>query len=759
MEMMSPPTTTAEAPNNARGRATRPSASRIPRMERGVALLSVAALSAICALVPLIFNRRYYYYDDTQNASIGFWSYAGQELLAGRFGWLQPELWVTGNGALDAQHGNWSPILMIVSIVAALSNNLGLFAIILKVILIVLASVGVYLLARTYVPPPWAVVAGLLVPLNGVTTYIDAPSWTVILFSLAVLPYLWWSLRRIDDFGPAPAVVFALLAIGLGFAQTVIMVAIVIGVALIETLWARRYTASIMTGAVGAAGILFALAVFLPGALSSTVTFRDSSTGLIGNDEVMGGSLSTLGLAQFPTARPEMNWTWGDVAPVPFAYVTWILVLLAFVRWSRDLPRTREFYALLIAGVAAFLLISGPTLLGPTRMPFRYYPLLALAAVIMAVIILSRVDASRWQVTPPRIVIATLVLGWGFYASLSNDPSHWLEAAGGLGVCLLATGVVLLSIRRSHPARRWHVPSAIAIGTIAVTLVQHALFPSPPTWDFGQPTARAALASVQEAAIAPSVVVGTLKAGDETAAEYARELLLGNAWLIGDNGVQNLYSSLGRKGYTDRFCLDYLGQSCPAYLTELFSPQPTTGLLLVDQLGINSIVLTNDVASARSELVPGLGDARAPEGWHVAELGAFTETWVRDGRAECVNNGVTWTTAGVDATLVSATAEKLVLKVNSVPSQGGQVVFCRMDWPGFETDSTGATIEEVDGYLLSLALTPQTAGTVVTINYEIPGKTAVLASLLGVLVLFAGSLVYWVVLRVRRREPTSDHDS
>lgn len=718
----------------------------------------VGVLAATIALIPLIFDPRFYYYDDTQNASIGFWSYAGKEILAGRFSWLQPELWVTGNGALDAQHGNWSPILMAVSVAASLFNNLGLFAIVLKVTLIVVASIGAYLLARTYVPPAWAMVAGVLVPLNGVTSYIDAPSWTVLLFSLAVLPYLWWSLRRIEAFGPAPAVVFALLAIGIGFVQTVIMVAIVIGIALAETLVIRRYKESIMVGAVGAIGALFALVVFLPGALSSSVTFRDSSTGLISNDEILGGGLSTLGLAQFPTARPEMNWHWGDIAPVPFAYVTWILVLLAFVRWSRGVPRTREFFTMIGGAIAVFVLIAGPTLLGPTRLPFRYYPLLALALVVVTVIVLARTDADRWQVTPRRVLVALAILGWGSYAAFSNAPDRWLEAAAGLGVSLLATAIVIVAVRlririarSAGPTGRWAVPAAIVIGTVAVTLVQHAAFPSPPVYDFGQPTQRSALAAVQADAVAPSVVVGTLRGGDEAAAEYARELLLGNAWLIGDTGMQNLYSSLGRKGYTDRFCLDYLGQSCPTYLTELFSPQPTTGLLLVDQLGINSIVLTSDVAAARGDLIPGLGDDQAPAGWHVEGVSTFTETWVRDSPAGCAENGIAWMSDGVDVSLVSASNERLVLRVNSVPEEGGQVAFCRMSWPGFTTDSVGASVEDVDGYLLAVHLEPASANTETTIQYQVPGWNAVQASLIGMLVLFAAALVYWFVVTYRRR--------
>jgi hypothetical protein len=721
-------------------------------VSEGGALLLVGALALVVALVPLLYNRRFYYIDDTQTYSVGLWDYTGRMLRDGGLTWVQPEFWLAGNAALDAQHGNLSPIAWAISLIVAYSSHVGLAATGIKIFWLVAASIAVYLLARTYVDRPWAILAGVLAPLNGVTTYIDAPSWTVLLITFALVAFFWWSLRKMAAITPLPAIGIAVLAVGLGFVQTVILIGIVLLATFVEHLLRKDRVAVWLTALVGAVAVAYAVVVFLPGALTSSVTFRDSAG--FANDEIMGGSLGTLAISQFPTANPEMSWSWGTIAPVPFAYVSWALVLAFFVPWRRLAPVPARIWILLGMGAVLVLLYVGPPLVGPTRMPFRYYPLLALVMLLLLAIGCAAAQRDGWRVTAPRVAGAGAVIGWGAYATFSNAPESVPQVLAGLVVNIVATvSVIAIVRRRPYQSRsRWLV-SAVLIGTVLVTGVQHYFFPAAPVYDFALPSEKADFQAVQPEAVAPSVVVGTLRFGDGVETAYAQELLLGNAWLMNDAGVQNLYSSLGRRGYSDRFCIDFLGQTCPEFLTDLFSEQPSTGQLLVDQLGINTLILTRDTAERRPELLAqtSVGSSSLP-GWHMADRGRYTETWVRDTSAECVEGGMTWASAGVDARVTSSTGESLVLEVEAVPAEGGTVAFCRMQWPGHAA-SAGSVIA-IDDYLLGVRLTPEDLGEVV-ISYDVPGEWAVLGAS-GALVAFAvGAVALWGVDRHRRRESRS----
>ncbi|MDQ1127886.1 hypothetical protein [Microbacterium sp. SORGH_AS_0888] len=721
------------------------------RVERGKKLAALmpgwplaAVLGGIISLIPLLFNHRFYYVDDTQTYSVGLWNDIGAKLLDGTLGWLNPGAWLAGNHALDAQHGLWSPILLAISAAAAHSANLGVLATAVKIGWLMAATVGAYLLTLTFVTRRrWALVGGVAAPLNGVTSYMDAPSWTVLLITLALLAFLGWSLRRIDRFTAIPACVFGMLVVGLGFAQSVIMAAVLFAAVCITEVLSRRWRNVTQILIAGAATALFALAVFLPGMLSSSVTFRDSSG--VGNDELMGGSLGTFALGQFPTAFPEMTWSWGAVAPVPFAYVSWMLALAALLPWRRVWGSRAQLTSLAIVAVITALLLLGPTLIGPTRMPFRYYPLLSLTVAVLLAVGFSVADESGWRLTRSRLWIIVAILAWGGFATFSNAPSRTDALVLGLGSASIACACAVITIR----LRRQFLTSALVFGCALVAFAQHAVFPSAPVYDFSLPSARADFQNVQSAAIAPSVVVGTLRNGNDETPGYTRELLLGNSWLLSNAGVQNLYSSLGRRGYSDTFCIDFLGQTCPTFLTSLFSAQPTTGQLLVDQLGINSVIVTADVASQRNQLLPTLGDQQTPTGWHVETRGVYTETWVRDSRATCDEGGITWQSGGVSSTLVSSTSDSVTIHVDAVSEGSGRVAFCRMQWPGFQA-SNGAKVLSIDGYLLGVEVGSADVGRDVTLSYHLPGEHVITGALVVTAVLPLASVLLAFVWRRRR---------
>ena len=77
---------------------------------------------------------------------------------------------------------------------------------VVKLGFVVVGVVGVYLLARSYdAPPAAAYVAAVLAPMGGMTQYLDLPSWAAAEMIWALLPWVWWALRRTMLRGCQPA--------------------------------------------------------------------------------------------------------------------------------------------------------------------------------------------------------------------------------------------------------------------------------------------------------------------------------------------------------------------------------------------------------------------------------------------------------------------------------------------------------------------------------------------------------------------------
>src|SRR3954454_19434087 len=234
------------------------------------------------------------------------WSRIGERLLTGHWGFLDPSGWMTGDYALDSQYGNWSPILLAISVFAAMSSNLLVFNLVLKLVLLSAGALGFYVLARSFgASRPWSAVVGMLVPFNGTTFYIDAPSWDILLLVWAVFPWFWAGLRAIPRRGPVWALVAGYLLVSLGFVQGVIAGGLAIVAVLVELLVQRRWRDLPWVIVAGVGAVLTAVIVFLPSALSASVTWRGSSG--VRNDSMMVGTFDELVTSHVLSANPPVS--------------------------------------------------------------------------------------------------------------------------------------------------------------------------------------------------------------------------------------------------------------------------------------------------------------------------------------------------------------------------------------------------------------------------------------------------------------------
>lgn len=714
-------------------------------------LVATGLLTALLAAVPLLWNRRFYFQDDTENGAFGVWYHLGESLLSGRIPVLDPSVWSSGNFLAEGQWGTWSPLMMLVGITTYLSTNAVATMTAIKIAFLVIAAVGVFLLARSYgVRAELAGIAGVAVTLNGFTVYFDGPSWVTGLIVWSLVPYFWLMLRRLVRGTDLPVWAFlcGYAIVTIGYIQGTFAIGFVLLAVGIDALVRRNWRAALTVVGVGVALVLVAVTVFLPGLLTGSVTNRAVS--IVGNDGMMSTDIAGLLSSTIATGYPQVaSWWWtGPTATSPMLYIAWFLPVLFFVDWKKIAgvrPMLRDVSILLLLSLFYVLL---PTVIGPLRYPVRFVPYVAMAAVLLTVILLQHGWVRR--ISPRRLGAAVLAIAVGAYLAWAQLPTHVLPLVAAVLLSLGGLVLLWLTLRAGHArvaGRRWIFVAAIfAVVSVPLTAVQHYDTPSSPLSKNNVPADTAIPKSVLADLPGDVLVVGdpTQYAGDP---EAWNETSMANQWYLSPARVQNRYQLIGFSNYNAALCLQYLGGTCPEALQYLFEPR-STGLLLVDQLSINSLQILK-VSVPESEW------GSPPDGWEIVSDDGRTVEWTRTEPVEPAG-GVVWTSAGTEVEELSRDATSVSLRVESVPDGGGEVAFSRLAWPGYVVSNAALSAEPVDGFLLGVDLGADAAGNVVTVTFRPPGwyvEVATMAvALLGILA--------WSVLAAlgRRRTPERRRD-
>ena len=709
--------------------------------------LALTALTVgVLALVPLIWNRRFYFQDDSENGAFGVWYHIGQSLLAGKIPVLNPSVWSSGNYLAEGQWGTWNPLIMLIGIAAYLCANAVVFMTVLKVLLLIIAGCGVYLLARSYrAAPPLAYVAGFAVTLNGFTIYFDAPSWVTGLLVWALIPYFWVALRRLTQrsANPLPAFLVGYLIVTVGYVQGVFAIGFVLLAVGIDSLIRRHWAKALRIVGVGVALVLVAVTVFLPGALTGSVTNRAVS--IVGNDGMMSVDLGGIFSSTIATGYPQVSsWWWsGPTATSPVVYIAWFLPVLFFVDWRKALQNRSQVRDLTIVMSLSLLYVLLPTVIGPLRYPVRFMPYFALTLIVLTIVALSRAAVPRPG--RGRIIGAAIVIAAAVYLSWAQLPPHYLALIFSGLVAIAGLGAIWWLLRRARPEQSsvWASVAAVAVAvSLVLTAAQHYDTNSSPLSMNNVPADTSIPKGVLEGVDGDVLVVGDpLAYGSDPAAW--QETLMANTWYLSPAQVQNRYQLIGFAAYNSALCLQYLGGTCPELLTSLFEPRDATGMLLVDQLSIDNIQILKVAFADEEWLTP-------PDGWSILRDTGLTVVWSRDEPVGPAGD-VVWSSEGTSVETLSQTDTSVTMKVLSAPADGGTVALSRLAWPGYSAENASLTTEPVDGFLLGLDIPQSSVGEVVTVTFQPPGWAIEVAAWLSAV----GGILIWTLLvvigRLRRR--------
>ena len=127
-------------------------------------IFATALTSLVTALLPLLWDRRYFFHGDTQVAYSGWWYELGNQVLHGHLPLLNPQAWESGNYIAEGQWGLFSPLTILIGVALRITPNVVAVVTLVKVALVVVGALGMYLLLRSYrVRPEAAYVGGVLV--------------------------------------------------------------------------------------------------------------------------------------------------------------------------------------------------------------------------------------------------------------------------------------------------------------------------------------------------------------------------------------------------------------------------------------------------------------------------------------------------------------------------------------------------------------------------------------------------------------------
>ncbi len=707
------------------------------------------ATTVVLALVPLLFDQRFYFADDTQTGAFGVWYSLGEHLRAGEWPLFEPSRWMGGNYAAEGQWGLFNPVIMLLGVVSTILPNAVLLATGAKIAALGVASGGVHVLTRSYgARPEWATASAVVVPLAGFVVYMDAADWVTGLFVWALLPWVWWGLRSTafrsgNVFVPF---VFGYLLVTVGYVHGTLMLAAVVAGVLIETAIERSRRGFLRVLLAGGLLGLVAVAVYLPGLLTAGVTARAGDG--VTNSNFMSPDLSGLVASSISTAHPWISGYWQPPLGVPVLYLTWLLPAVVFIDWRRAGRTLPAVSGLLFVGVVSLALVFGPSEIGPLRYPIRIMSYVALTVLVLLTVLLSRAAVKPGR---GRLLGAVLLVLVGWYSALAEDPASWIEF--GVALLLALGGVLAVGalLRRGEGTAAGAALVSVVIGFSAVsTLVQHHDSPVSPMQDHHLPASVAAYKTQLKGVTGDTIVVGNPSHEGRTP---WGETLLANAWYVNDATVQNVYTVLFYRTYAEDLCITFNGGTCPATLSKLFQRDPTTGLTVADLLSVNNIQILNPASTTTpNEPSPTAAFGGVPPvGWHLSHEGASTVVWSRD--VPVADAGaVVWTSPGTRVTTVGEDNRNIHLHVDSAGPAGGRVAFSRLAWPGYSVD--GATQgPPIRDYLLNVDLPAGSAGRDVTVSFSPPGWHVEIAALALAVLLALGWGTAEGVAALRRARP------
>ncbi|MFD4369000.1 hypothetical protein [Rhodococcus sp. NPDC058521] len=731
--------------------------TRSPFQERWLwgALVAVIVCSGFAVLRAI--DPRYFYVDDTESGAVGNWIQLGHLMREGQwFPTLVLDQWMSGNYPVEGQGGLWNPVQMFVNYIAPSVDDMSLLATLVKLGFSIVLAWGVYRVALEYgARPGWAAVAGASAPFTGFTLYFEHPSWVTSLIGTAWVVQAWASGVRYarGRSGPIPTFVFLYLAISVGYAHAALLAAVTIGALMIgEYVYRRKWQDVVRLAAVGVAAASAAAIAFLPGVLTSDVTWRTGNEGAL-NDNFLTAPWSETLTASIPSSVSSIeSWT-GETTTAPVTYIAWFVIpALAFIAWRAAQSSLKELSAPLILVVFALLFTAGPSDIGQIRWPARLLPFVALTILIVFVVLISRFGTTK-PLRPRLIAAGLLVVVLVLRASSSGPQYFGRHVMWGFVIAAVGALVVLLGRRFGATA----VAGLLLVTIVPVTMYQVSTYPKALNkWYLPTSQAEAKAQFPQwEGTTLQLGTRGLVRITEDTPRLPWHSLVFGNYAKDLDLDYVNAYTPVGHRDFTSILCMSFDGSTCEAAYQNVFAVDLYTQRTFADLMRLDRVVL-------QRKQYPHVDETPPPPGWKWIEPPAVTKGEIAvlervDGPVSTAPGRVS-ATVGAEVTPESSSVDHEQLSVSS--PNGGSVVFARLAWPGYTATLDGRPLQTkgIGGTFLYVDLPPGTENGDLEIHFDPPGWRVGFAGMgFGAFVLLVLTVLHYRnrFRRSRQREGTS----
>ena len=697
-------------------------------------------------------NQRFFYRDDVEHQHMGVFTALhhngyGIDALGGFH-----KSWFLSLITGEVQFGVFNPFSRVRDMIAASGDNLARNAMFIALMYLVIAAVGAYVAARALaISPSMSVAASLFCAFNVHLLYWDASSWTPALIGFSWFAWfvaaVWWT-RRSIRFAPFIPIAGYLL-VSAGWPHAMIaggVVALIVGLEqLFSRAWRARdaviYTAACATTALVTSPIWVSAQVFADWAARAP-------HGLF-NDGFLTHQLDALILTFSPFVQPYVD---GFSGPgfmfEPITYITWVLPLATYWIITSQTVRRIVRVDAVIAGIVSVGML-GPSILGPTRWPFRFQPFAAFLVVMVAMRALQAAPTSG-------ISRRHFENSWRWIA-----PSTWLAltALRPRLIPMLFTALLFIAIPIAHHifithGQRLFAP-LLVLSILATTgwLMYASPTPAMPG-DRNAPASRATIANqysvlsghrvfVLQSNLAGAKAVDRKRGrfilvpnapGAVTAAEMADGNIIQSANI--DAEFVTGYSAMPHEALSKLLQTRVFGWSSEATATALFTVEPTTGKTWTELMGITAIMVQRGQQQQWF-------DATVHTGWNVSYE---QPAWVLyTNAAASSRNVVSYRDAGVIVTETSNHA-------SITSSTGGKMLLSRPITPGMNITIGGKKVS-FSGLAGTMPMVTVPAGVTgaIAVHFGLPHSAFIFATVIaGVLMLLA-----LCVLSLRQRTSPS----
>ncbi|SHE68945.1 glycosyltransferase family protein [Streptoalloteichus hindustanus] len=703
---------------------------------RSVAVpLGVCLLVAALALLPLLGNRTFYFWDDSAAQFVPMWHALGERILEGN--WpplLDLDAWMGGNLAAEALFGVWNPVNAANYVLVAGLGDLAVAAAVVKAEFLVLLALGVYLLCREYGAARWASsVIAVALPFSGFTLYFEASTWAAGLMSFTWVPYVWWSVRRCAR-GRMLAVwpfLFGALAVTAGNPYGLLAVCVVFLGLLVE-FWLRRERRAVLwVLLVGVALVGVALLVFLPLLGNSSVSWRAGNS--LRNDRQLVPSLPDVLNMSMPSFVPAVtSFAPGSIRmTVPATYFAWFaLPLAAWLDWGVLRRNWRRLAGAFVVGGCYLVAAVGPSNLWMFRWPLRLveYVFLGLG-VVLAVLLTAglRTDHLRRRIAASALVIlASGYLAFAAWPKLS--PRHLVSMAA----LAALTALAVLVARR---ARRW-LAVVLHGGTVAALVLMVTWFPGNrdvTNHDFPHSVA-AIRHDFTERYHGTTFQIADpwfITNPSTRPAEPWRDMLFGNMYRAASVASTTSYTGMGNRYMAEELMLTYLGgvhaQARPTTYERLHRPTPV-GPSLADLMRVSTVVVQRPLLDAPA----------VPPGWRIAERNDAVTVLRREAALPWPDGRLSFASPNLRVTADARDHQRTEnVRFERTGSGAGQLVFARLAWPGYVAQVNGVEVpvRTGPGGLVVVDIPDGTRGGELRLHWSPPGLTVGLVTVAAGLLL------------------------